>query len=50
MTKDKEELIAKAEQAKNEGKIIRCGGKNVPYKGRNLANLIKNVMARKQNG
>lgn len=49
MTKDKEKLIAKAKQAKNEGKVIRCGRKNL--EDDRTANLIKQaVLARKQNG
>jgi hypothetical protein len=42
----KEKLIAKANEVKEKGKKIPCGGKNVPYKGRDLVNLIKKVMAR----
>lgn len=45
----KEDLITRAEEAKKNGKIFRCGSKNL--EDNRTANLIKQaVLARKQNG
>lgn len=49
----KEDLITRAEEAKKNGKIFRCGSKNLEDNrtANRTANLIKQaVLARKQNG
>ena len=49
----KKELITRAEEAKRNGKIFRCGSKNIEENrtANRTANLITQaVLARKQNG
>lgn len=46
----KENCIAKVKANEKGMKKYPCGGKNVPYKGRELAKLIQKVMSGKQHG